>query len=174
MSTQQEYSNYIVSPKNSFQSISLNEDELNDDIYKPKGYWIQDNLGAYHQTNRSNPRSIQRNNYNDDPKYWNMYFIAKTRGYNFCSGGYSRQKYNTSQNVSYWWCRLGDWLPNWGDLTIQKKELMTNMRNYWLNKWFSDEVPKIKEILLDSTPLIEDVVNKIEKYLIYPYQIKRF
>jgi len=72
----------------------------------------------------------------------------------------------------YWWCREANWLPYWGKETKKRANLMKDIRNYWLNKWFSKIVPEIKKTLLETTPIPEDIVNFLPEYFEYPYQTK--
>jgi len=72
----------------------------------------------------------------------------------------------------YWWCRDGDWLPYWGKATEMRAQLMQELRAYWVNEWFGKTIPKIKNMLLETTKLIPDIVEVIPTYFEYPYQIK--
>ena len=53
-----------------------------------------------------------------------------------------------------------------------RAQLMKELRAYWTNEWFGKTIPKIKNILLETTKLIPDIVEEIPTYLEYPYQIK--
>ena len=70
------------------------------------------------------------------------------------------------------WCREANWLPCWGEKTKKRANLMKELRNYWLNKWFSKIVPEIKKTLIETTPIPEDVINFLPEYFEYPYQTK--
>jgi len=72
----------------------------------------------------------------------------------------------------YWWCRDGDWLPYWNKSTKQRALLMKEIRTYWLREWLGKTIPTIKNILLETTKLIPDIVNELPNYLEYPYQTK--
>ena len=49
---------------------------------------------------------------------------------------------------------------------------MKEIRAYWVNDWFGKTIPEIKNVLLETTKLIPDIVNELPNYLEYPYQIK--
>ena len=53
----------------------------------------------------------------------------------------------------YWWCRLTDWRPFWGKATEMRAQLMSEIRNYWINKFYSVELPNIKklDIIIDKS-----------------------
>jgi hypothetical protein len=74
--------------------------------------------------------------------------------------------------TKYWWCRDSDWFPYWGKETKNRANLVKEIRMYWVNKWFSETVPEIKKILLETTPLPEDIVNLLPEYFEYPHQTK--
>jgi len=48
---------------------------------------------------------------------------------------------------------------------------MTEMRAYWCNRWFNEIIPDIKQILVELTPLPEDIVCIIPEYFEYPYEV---
>ena len=79
----------------------------------------------------------------------------------------------------YWWCRLTDWRPFWGKATEMRAQLMSEIRNYWINKFYSVELPNIKKSLLKATAatknrvaVCEDNINGIIEMIPYPYGIK--
>ena len=73
----------------------------------------------------------------------------------------------------YWWCRDGDWMPFWGNLTKTRAALMTEIRGYWRKKWFGEEIPKIKTAIKEVTILSEDIIEDLSTYYEYPYQVKK-
>tara|TARA_B110001454_G_scaffold216834_1_gene240834 strand:- start:274 stop:954 length:681 start_codon:yes stop_codon:yes gene_type:complete len=79
----------------------------------------------------------------------------------------------------YWWCRLADWRPFWGKATEMRAQLMVGIRNYWINRFYSVELPNIKKSLLKATAatknrmaVCEDNINGIIEMIPYPYGIK--
>jgi len=128
----------------------------------------------------------------DSPINWNMKKIAVSGIDTFWEAGYihrGRLAYQqnpihtgfspsfyferTSPPTKYWWCRDGDWLPYWSNATIQRATLVKEIRAYWANKWFGETIPKIKQTLLDTTKLPEDIIEIIPEYFEYPYEIKK-
>lgn len=73
----------------------------------------------------------------------------------------------------YWWCRDGDWMPHWGNATKQRAELMKELRSHWMNKWFGETIPIIKNTIKETTNLPEDIITELPTYFEYPYQKKR-
>ena len=123
------------------------------------------------------PAFNDKPNYNDDPKKWEM-ILMTVFSTSYWKVGYinDRIKNQTAQHDSvlplYWWCRNGDWLPYWGKSTKKRAQLMKEIRAYWVNDWFGKTIPEIKNVLLETTKLIPDIVNELPNYLEYPYQIK--
>jgi len=63
-------------------------------------------------------------------------------------------------------------MPDWGNLTKKRSKLMTEMRIFWKNKWdMRPMISEIKKVILETTPLPEDVVNLLLEYFEYPYCI---
>jgi len=89
-------------------------------------------------------------------------------GYNSAPYFYPRSMPPTK----YWWCRDADWVPYWGKATENRANLMKEIRTYWMNKWFGEIIPEIKNTLLKTTSLPEDVVNLLPEYFEYPHQTK--
>ena len=135
--------------------------------------------------NMSNQLTTQ----NDCPKNWNMLRLecAQDRPWWKCGYINNRNVFSNPLSVAeqlrwderhlvgitpYWWCRDGDWLPYWGKKTEMRAQLMKELRAYWVNEWFGKTIPKIKNILLETTKLIPDIVEEIPTYFEYPYQIK--
>ena len=77
-----------------------------------------------------------------------------------------------SQFYKYWCCQSMHWRPFWGSLTKKHATLMNELRQYWLNRWFNCEKPKIIKKLHLYTMLNSDTINLIAKFLPYPYQSK--
>ena len=79
----------------------------------------------------------------------------------------------------YWWCRLAHWRPFWGEATEMRAKLMCEIRNYWIDKFYSVELPNIKKSLLKATSrtknraaICEDNIQEIIDMVPYPYGIK--
>jgi len=99
-------------------------------------------------------------------------FTLETENYLVEDLGYPYFYPHTMPAGKYWWCRDADWVPYWGKATEKRSNLMKEIRAYWMNKWFGETVPEIKETLLKTTPLPEDVVNLLPEYFEFPYQTK--
>ena len=61
----------------------------------------------------------------------------------------------------YWWAQDRDWMPYWGKETEMRAQLMKELRAYWTNEWFGKTIPKIKNMLLETTKLIPDIVEHL-------------
>ena len=128
----------------------------------------------------------------DKSENWNMRKVAVSGTDTWCEVGWLHRSHIDFQAIhpanvevchpyfyprfmppgKYWWCRDADWVPYWGKATEKRANLMKEIRAYWMNKWFSETVPEIKETLLKTTPLPEDVVNLLPEYFEYPHQTK--
>ena len=119
----------------------------------------------------------------DKAENWNMRKAAFSGADTFWEVGWlhranrrgMQESYFYSPDIppaKYWWCRDAHWSPYWGKETENRAKLMKEMRAYWVNKWFGETVPEIKETLLKTTPLPEDVVNLLPEYFEYPHQTK--
>jgi len=118
----------------------------------------------------------------DTPENWGMRCIWATDRESMWSAGciqtlnppsMSEEEGDELLFKPYWWCRQKHWLPLWGNATKQRAKLMTEMRAYWANKWFSDTIPKIVKALIDATTLPVDVINLLPPYFAYPHQMKK-
>ena len=74
---------------------------------------------------------------------------------------------------------MTDWRPFWGKATEMRAQLMSEIRNYWINRFYSVELPNIKKSLLKATAatknrvaVCEDNINGIIEMIPYPYGIK--
>jgi hypothetical protein len=66
-------------------------------------------------------------------------------------------------------------MPDWGNLTKKRSKLMTEMRTFWKNKWdMRPMISEIKKVILETTPLPEDIVNLLPEYFHYPYCISPY
>ena len=94
---------------------------------------------------------------NDCPDKWNMENAGTRNGSRdtFWNVGYiHRYKHSRDHHLKYWWCRYGDWIPLWDKSTKQRRDLMIEIRTFWVNK-----------IILETTPLPEDIVSMLPEYL---------
>jgi hypothetical protein len=68
--------------------------------------------------------------------------------------GYNPSFYCSSDNKKYWWCRDGNWIPEWGEATEQRCNLMKELRTFY-----------VKRAILEVTSLPEDIVGLFLEYL---------
>ena len=59
------------------------------------------------------------------------------------------------------------------DFYKMNANVMCEIRRYWMNQWFSNIIPEIKNVLKECTPIPEDIIDDISFYFEYPYQKKR-
>ena len=98
---------------------------------------------------------------------WGYWYI----GYTTCGAEEVGRVHIAYDNgPAYWWCRKGDWLPLWGNLTKRRAELTKEMRDYWIRKWQDVIIPQIKDVLRETTNLPDDIINTIPNYFEYPFE----
>ena len=127
------------------------------------------------------PRLDERDGAYDDggdnkSSYWNIGFVSDEYKelYSFPSMEGKNFAWCTKP-TPYWFCRTRNWMPYWGKATKRRAKLVKEIRAFWAEKWYTETVPKIKNALVETTPIPKDIVDFVlPEYFEYPYEIKSF
>ncbi|MEE8389378.1 MAG: hypothetical protein V3S14_01090, partial [Anaerolineae bacterium] len=116
------------------------------------------------------------------PDAWNMKAVAYQGAATFWDVGYvcsldPRRRglgladyyYQPLVYDKYWWCRECHWLPYWGKATCMRRDLMSELRDYWCNRWHNRAIPNIKAAIRDTTRMPEDVIGLLPAFIGCPY-----
>jgi len=118
----------------------------------------------------------------DGPDAWNMKAVAYQGAATFWDVGYvcsldpqrrglglADYYYQPLVYDKYWWCRECHWLPYWGKATCMRRDLMSELRDYWCNRWHNRAIPNIKAAIRDTTRMPEDVIGLLPAFIGCPY-----
>jgi len=161
MSTRKKYRTYVVSFRHGFHVQTItNNDTGTDNLWIPKGRWIEDQRGNWQPLETG----IIRYSYDDLEEYWNMQKI-EWGPYNIWKCGYINERIETYktewEDRPYWWCRHGDWRPFWGQATILRTKLLKEIEHYWCMKRIEEQYKKAIILFQWNKSVPKDIIRLI-------------